>query len=298
MKKRLSHKPLHKARKIVLSCLVCSVALFPIFGIYQVSALFVNKDPRKVIDFEPFLAREVDKEAPKLFEEPIISVTFDDGRESVYTNAMPLLNKYGIRATHYLLSGTLDDKNYLSRSQIISMANESQEIDCHSITHPDLTTITNASLNIELEGCKKDLGTISNINDFASPYGHTNSKVLEMIKRYYRSHRNTDGDIVNGTNQFDVNLPENFNQYSLISVAVRQDTSIEQLTSALDYTRENKGWLILTYHQIEDGNNATFGLDPSSLDEQFQYLSASDIKIAPLGEVLDTFSKNIFLGDY
>jgi peptidoglycan/xylan/chitin deacetylase (PgdA/CDA1 family) len=56
-----------------------------------------------------------------LFGQPLLSVTFDDGWESVYTQAMPILQRDGIRTTQYVLSGTEKDPLYMSWAQIGAM---------------------------------------------------------------------------------------------------------------------------------------------------------------------------------
>src|SRR5665647_925886 len=48
------------------------------------------------------------------FNEGMVTLTFDDGWRSIHDNALPLMNKYGIVSTQYLVSGFLGSmKEYM-----------------------------------------------------------------------------------------------------------------------------------------------------------------------------------------
>jgi peptidoglycan/xylan/chitin deacetylase (PgdA/CDA1 family) len=72
-------------------------------------------------------------------EKPII-LTFDDGYEDNYTNAYPLLKKYGFVGTFFIVTEPVDAgrDGYMSWAQIEIMSTEGMEIGAHSYTHPDL----------------------------------------------------------------------------------------------------------------------------------------------------------------
>jgi peptidoglycan/xylan/chitin deacetylase (PgdA/CDA1 family) len=68
-----------------------------------------------------------------------VMVTFDDGYESFYTNAFPVLKQLHIPAVNFIITGTLDHPlddipAKLSREQIIEMTTSSNLIDaqCHT----------------------------------------------------------------------------------------------------------------------------------------------------------------------
>jgi peptidoglycan/xylan/chitin deacetylase (PgdA/CDA1 family) len=278
------------------SLFVCSIVFLPVLFVArwpkEVKTTNQPADTRSVTALPPLATRPADLNgAPKLFQEPIISITFDDGWESIYTEAAPLLTRYGVRSTQYVIGGVQGNMAYMNLEQVKHLQNSGQEIACHTMTHPDLTTLSNDSLVHELHDCQtvlsKDLGLI---REFASPYGHSDTRTLPVIKQYYRSHRNTDGDITNGVNQFDVNTPAQFDTYNIIGVTIRHDTTVEQLKAAVAYAKANNGWLVLTYHQADDETGSTFAVDHNSLQEQLAYLAGTDVKIAPMGQVLDSYN--------
>ena len=72
-------------------------------------------------------------------EKPII-LTFDDGYEDNYTNAYPLLKKYGFVGTFFIVTEPVDKERdgYMSWAQIEIMHTNGMEIGAHSYTHLDL----------------------------------------------------------------------------------------------------------------------------------------------------------------
>jgi peptidoglycan/xylan/chitin deacetylase (PgdA/CDA1 family) len=72
--------------------------------------------------------------------EKSIVLTFDDGYEDNYTNAYPLLKKYGFVGTFFIVTEPVDSgrAGYMSWAQIEIMSTGGMEIGAHSYTHPDL----------------------------------------------------------------------------------------------------------------------------------------------------------------
>lgn len=282
------HKAYQKAGSIAATALACAVVLgVPLLSVLQWGHFSI--DHRKVSALSAFQPRSVDKTSKPiaLFQEPLVTVTFDDGWESTYTQALPLLNKYGIHSTQFIISGEDKDQDYLSWAQIKQMEKDGQEIGCHTVSHPNLTTLSNSDVMKQLQGCQdtmvKELG--HKVVDFASPYGAANDQTITDIKKVFKSQRNTNGDASNGVTDADVNLADNFNPYNIIGMTIKRDTTPQQIQAMLDYAKAHNGWVVLTYHQAETGQEK-FGIDPKSLDEQLSLLSKSDVRIVTMQQVI------------
>lgn len=282
---------LYQLKRGSTSLFVCAVVLLPLFSVgWWFKYLFIHNDPRRATALPQFVHRSIDTNTPpKLFQEPLISVTFDDGWESVYTMAMPLLQKYGIRNTQYLISSTTDDIHYLSKDQIKQLINNGYEIGCHTVSHADLVSLSDKELWDELNGCKTAFEKDYHITttNFASPYGRYNSHTLSVIRQLYSSQRNTDGDITDGVNGLDVNVKSSFDRYNIIGVTLERDTPLWQIKAAVDYTIKHNGWLVLNYHQIDSGSSE-YGLQPKNLEKQLSYVSKSPVRIVTMDEVIRT----------
>lgn len=288
-------KPLRQyIKRGLTSFFVCAVVFLPVVTLIGwVHAFDPPKDPRKVVTMPPMTLRPIDNtsEAPRLFSEPLISVTFDDGWESVYTDALPLLNKYGIRTTQYIIAGSLDDHQYMSVAQIKAMMQDGHEIGSHTVTHPDIAKLQAPQLADELVNSKNELERIFRVPviDFATPYGSYNDKSVALIHNIYRSHRNVVGEPADGIDEWDVNVIGSFNRYNIIGVTVRRDTTVEQLQKLIDYTVAHNGWLVLNYHEIDDGPSV-YGMDTKALDVQLKYLHDANVRMPTMGQVLDTLT--------
>lgn len=70
---------------------------------------------------------------------PII-LTFDDGYADNYTNAFPLLQKYGFRAAFFVITDFVTEQRpgYMTWDQLKELAAAGMEIGSHSRNHPDL----------------------------------------------------------------------------------------------------------------------------------------------------------------
>lgn len=273
---------------------ICTiVVVVPLLSFAEVGHFFQGGPKRSAAAVTALNQRQVDAvaSAPKLFDEPLISVTFDDGYETNYSVALPLLHKHGIRTTQYVLSGTADDPTYLSWEQIGQFQKSGHELACHTETHADLTTLSETQLHKELGGCKRELTKrFGPVDNFASPYGASNPTTIKAIGNYYGSQRNTLGDPKIGINEQDVNTKQYFNRMNIIGVTVRSDTKLEDLRKLVAYTKQTNGWLVLTYHQANDPTSV-YSLNEKQFNEQFAYLSGTDVRIVTVRDALKSYGQ-------
>lgn len=120
-------------------------------------------------------------------------ITFDDAYEEVYTKALPILQEYGMRAVVFVVGDlsireSIWDKSkgaifpLLTENQIIELKREGFEIGSHSMTHPDLTKLTEEEISQELLRSRMLLEILLNspIRSFAYPYGFLNGPIKKM----------------------------------------------------------------------------------------------------------------------
>src|SRR5665647_3614167 len=78
--------------------------------------------------------------------------TYDDGYISQYINVKPILDSFGFKGTFFIISGSMTDDlpgiwRYGTWNQFRSMSLEGHEIGSHTVTHPDLTTLTTGNIS-------------------------------------------------------------------------------------------------------------------------------------------------------
>lgn len=121
-----------------------------------------------------------------------IGLTFDDGWQSFYENAFPILQNYGFTATVFLVSDYVGRESawdykksrHLDWYQIKELARAGVEFGSHSASHSDLRSLSDDRLMHEIEASKKTIEDRlgKQVNFFAYPFGRFDSRVIEHVK--------------------------------------------------------------------------------------------------------------------
>lgn len=121
-----------------------------------------------------------------------VVITFDDGNNGVYTHAMPILKKYGIKATFYIYPSIIDAreqgkrKSFMTWAQIKELVNiPGFELGCHSYYHPYLTKENHKGLILNTKTAQEviEQKTGQKAPTFAYPFGSYNKRVIEAVKK-------------------------------------------------------------------------------------------------------------------
>ncbi len=79
----------------------------------------------------------IEKDSP--IPKKSVVITLDDGYADNYTNAYPILKKYGINATIFVITDSIDkDNSYLNSKQIKELQNNGIDIQSHTTNHQEL----------------------------------------------------------------------------------------------------------------------------------------------------------------
>lgn len=117
-----------------------------------------------------------------------IAITFDDGYIDNYTNAYPVLKKYNIPATIFVvinrIGKRLGQDEYMDWRQIKELSNSGLvTIGSHSISHPNLSEVTSEDeLRDEIFASKKILEETlhKKVDFFSYPFGGVNSRARSL----------------------------------------------------------------------------------------------------------------------
>jgi peptidoglycan/xylan/chitin deacetylase (PgdA/CDA1 family)/predicted small lipoprotein YifL len=113
-----------------------------------------------------------------------IVITLDDGYEDNYTSAFPVLKKYGLKATVFMITCSIDaDPNCLTSAQLKEMDKAGIEIESHTVTHRDLDTLSYEEQLSELKDSKAALEKLlgRTVDYVAYPEGKYNDNTVKAV---------------------------------------------------------------------------------------------------------------------
>lgn len=128
-------------------------------------------------------------------KKPIV-ITFDDGYESFYTEALPALEREDMTATVFLVADCIGKTNrwdeakgdisvrLMNRDQILAAGARGTEFGAHSVSHPDLRFCDEEMAEREIGGCRAKLREMLNIDIqwYCYPYGAHTERERDLVK--------------------------------------------------------------------------------------------------------------------
>lgn len=146
---------------------------------------FLKKNKYNVISLEQ--AVDLIKCKKKIPFKTVV-ITFDDGYLDNYTNAYPILKKYGLPATIFVvldrIGKRLGNDSYMDWQQIQELSEAGLvTIGSHSMSHPNLSEVVSSQeLKYEISRSKKVLEEIlkKKVDFFSYPFGGVNPRAREF----------------------------------------------------------------------------------------------------------------------
>jgi len=116
-------------------------------------------------------------------DKPII-ITFDDGYANNYTTAMPIMEKYGMKGTMFMVANDIGKEDYFTVEQMKDWQAHHMEIGSHTANHVPLATLTSEQKKEEIVASKlllewKGLNTVFFM---AYPFGSFDAESEQLLK--------------------------------------------------------------------------------------------------------------------
>ncbi|MDP4180260.1 MAG: polysaccharide deacetylase family protein [Bacillota bacterium] len=139
---------------------------------------YLNDNGYTALTFENF--KDFNK-----YKKPVM-ITFDDGYMDNYAYAYPILKRFNIKATMFLITGSLNKPDYLTTDVVKEMSGL-VSFQSHTVNHINLSLSDENTIEKECCQSKNDIEKILSrkINTIAYPFGLYNANTVNIAKKYY-----------------------------------------------------------------------------------------------------------------
>lgn len=154
-----------------------------------------------------------------------VILTFDDGYEDNYLELFPLLKKYNMKATIFVVAANVGREDYLKEYQIKEMVKSGLvSIQSHTQNHIDLSSADDEVIDREFRESCASLAKISgkNVTTLSYPGGYFNKEVISQAERYFTY-----------CYAIDTNEYSKTNHYEISRGGVFRNTTLESFSMAL-----------------------------------------------------------------
>lgn len=235
----------------------------------------------------------------KINQQKVVILTFDDGYESQYSNAKPILDKYGFKATFYIVCNYVGSgDNRMTWEEIKSLQQEGHDIASHTMNHDDLSKLTPQEVEYEVAQSKQCLLEQGiNPKSFAYPFngGSDDSSVINTVASHYELARTAtdplaflgcDGDCT--TNKYSImgwshDSEKKSNTYNDKQMFER---FIQVVNSQNEYNTNGVNAVpILIWHKI-DNSNEEYSTSLNLFEAEIKYLYDNGFTVLTMADLI------------
>jgi peptidoglycan/xylan/chitin deacetylase (PgdA/CDA1 family) len=205
-----------------------------------------------------------------------VTFTFDDGVADQLQGEQ-LLEKYGMAGTFYINSSFIGLPGYMTRANLDNLKAKGHEIGGHTVSHPNLTTLSADEQNRQI--CH-DRNTLLSwgyaVTSFAYPFVAFDATTKSTVRQCgYNSARSV-GDLRSpfscGTCPPAETVPPADPYAVRTADDVLSNWTLSNLQNLVTRAEQNGGWLPLNLHHICATNCPTESISPTTLDRFLAWL--------------------------
>ncbi|MBV5341856.1 MAG: polysaccharide deacetylase family protein [Deltaproteobacteria bacterium] len=130
--------------------------------------------------YSTFLLEEL--QALAEWPDKAVVLTFDDGHESNFTLALPILLEYGFKAEFFITTGWIGTPYFMNEEQIQGLHQAGMGIGSHGVTHRFLSDLPEADIKTELDESKRVLEACLGVpvESMSYPGGRMNQRTQSL----------------------------------------------------------------------------------------------------------------------
>lgn len=113
-----------------------------------------------------------------------VVLTFDDGHESNYILALPILREFSFKAEFYITTGFIGKRHHITLEGINILCDAGMKIGSHGKSHAFLSDLDDEAIRDELVSSRDCIANIigTPISVFSAPGGRINDRVINIAK--------------------------------------------------------------------------------------------------------------------
>jgi peptidoglycan/xylan/chitin deacetylase (PgdA/CDA1 family) len=119
----------------------------------------------------------------------VVMINFDDGYKSHFLYAKPILDKYGFKASFFIVCDKMETQpKWMTWQDITALKNDGMDIESHTMTHAHLDSVSAQTLDYETgyaKQCLADHGFDTTIFAYPKNLGSDNDTVVNVVSKYY-----------------------------------------------------------------------------------------------------------------
>jgi peptidoglycan/xylan/chitin deacetylase (PgdA/CDA1 family) len=212
-------------------------------------------------------------------KEPTVSLTFDDGQESVFTMAKPAMDAYHYAGTMFSIVSYIGEPGFMNQYMVDELSIAGWDIGGHSDFL--LPSLTPEQLTADLQKTKKFLlsRNYQGSDMYAIPYGLYNKEVMKAVASYFTWIRPDDS----------MSQPTGYISHQRINsqIAVPFGTPVSTVIKWIDQAIQNRDNLVLVFHKIVDKPEVDAEYSLEHFKAILEYMSQRNIKVVPLSKVVN-----------
>ena len=243
----------------------------------------------------------------------VVILTFGDTIKTQFTEAKPILDKYGMKGTFFItclwVGSNIYGKSRLSWQDISALQKDGHAIESKTMTHRRMTHLSPSDLTYEIAGSKKCLADHGiNATVFATTHGNErhNATIINEIAKYYDLAVNGFGTLMflhcngyikyssqadcrtyfsNGTltfaNRYSVRewSHNNIDQANAFNDSAIFDTFVNEVNIQEKYNKMNVLAVpVIAYHSI-DNNKTRDSTDVNLFAQEMKYLHENGFRV-------------------
>jgi peptidoglycan/xylan/chitin deacetylase (PgdA/CDA1 family) len=200
-----------------------------------------------------------------------ITITFDDGFDTAYDNALPTFQQFGLLGNIAVNPARVGFPAYMTKAELDEVHAQGFSIVSHSMTHDSLRTLTAGELDYELRASREwiEAQGYAGADIFVVPYHDWSPRERNAIAGYYEVTRGTSANAFVPDSLVSW-LPSNPYDLTGIEADLLPYTTAQgrdRLRALLQRTADEGAFLDVFFHHLPPANVADFQATLAVIDE-------------------------------